>query len=226
MNYEKKVNSKLHIFFDWLYKLLIMNVLTFFFSILIVTFLPAITAMNATIKYDMNDTRIFRCYFSNFKRYFWKSFKIELLFLVVGLIVFYAFYFYSYGIFNQEDTPYYNVFKIIFQVGVAVILLLGIIIVLMCLHLPLLIITFESLTVMETIKTAFYIVFRYFLTTLILLAMFILKIIGTIAAPIWLLVGISLPTLLGIKLTYPVYYKFENIDLEKIMHQVEEDLDE
>ena len=144
----------------------------------------------------------------------------------MGLIVFYAFYFYSYGIFTQEDTPYYNVFKIIFQVGVAVILLLGIIVVLMCLHLPLLIITFESLTVMETVKTAFYIVFRYFLTTLILLAMFILKIIGTIAAPIWLLVGISLPTLLGIKLTYPVYYKFENIDLEKIMHQVEEDLDE
>ena len=96
----------------------------------------------------------------------------------------------------------------------------------MCLHLPLLIITFESLTVMETIKTAFYIVFRYFLTTLILLAMFVLKLVGTIAAPIWLLVGISLPTLLGIKLTYPVYYKFENIDLEKIMHQVEEELDE
>lgn len=223
MNYEKKMNSKVYIFFDWLYKLLIMNVFTLIFMCLIVTFLPAITAMNATIKYDINDTGIFKNYFSNFKRYFLKSFLIELLFLVVIGIVGYAFYFYSYGIFDMDS---YKTFKIIFQVGIVVMLLLGIIVLMMSMHLPLLIITFEELTVIETIKTAFYIVFRYFLTTLILLAMFVIKVVGTIAAPIWLLVGISLPTLLGIKLTYPVYYKFEKIDLEKIMHQVEEDLDE
>ena len=54
----------------------------------------------------------------------------------------------------------------------------------------------------------------------------ILKIIGCIAAPIWLLFGISLPTLFGIKLTAGVYYKFEQIDLEKIMHMAEEDENE
>ena len=223
MNYEKKMNSKIYIFFDWLYKLLIMNVFTLIFTCLVITFLPAVTAMNATIKYDINETNIFKCYFSNFKRYFLKSFLIELIFLIAIGIVGYAFYFYSYSIF---DIDQYKVFKVIFQIGIVVMLLLAIVVLLMSMHLPLLIITFEGLTVIETIKTAFYIVFRYFLTTLILLAMFVLKLVGSIAAPIWLLVGISLPTLLGIKLTYPVYYKFEKIDLEKIMHQVEEDLDE
>ena len=69
MNYEKKMNSKIYIFFDWLYKLLIMNVFTLIFICLVITFLPAVTAMNATIKYDINETNIFKCYFSNFKRY-------------------------------------------------------------------------------------------------------------------------------------------------------------
>lgn len=220
MNYEKKINSKIYIFFDWLYKLLVMNLFTIIFCCLIVTFLPAITAMNATIKYDINETGIIRNYFSNFKRYFFKSFKIELLFLILIAIVGYGFYFYSA---SNIDS---HVFIIIFQIGIAVMMLCGLIILLIALHLPLLIITFENLTVMETIKIAFYIVFRYFITTLILLAMFIVKIVGTIAAPIWFLVGLSLPTLLGIKLTYPVYYKFENIDLEKIIQQAEEDIDE
>lgn len=219
-DYEKKINSKPYRFFDWVYKLLIMNIFTLIFVCLIFTAFPAVIAMNATIKYDMNETNIFRTYFGNFKYYFKKSFLINLLIILVIGIVGFAFYFYSYAV------PSDDAHSVIFQLGIAVMLVLGVIIIMLSVHIPLLVITFESLTVGEIIKTSFYISFRYFVTTLILFGMFVLKIIGTIAAPIWLLFGLSLPTLLGIKLTEGVYYKFEKIDLEKIMHMAEEDIDE
>ncbi len=219
-DYDKKINSKPYRFFDWVYKLLIMNILTLVFVLLVFTALPAITAMNATIKYDMGETNIFKSYFSNFKYYFWKAFGIDIILLVVIGVVGFAFYFYSYAV-PQDDAH-----KVIFQLGIAVMIILGVVLVMLSVHIPLIMITFESLTIGEIIKTSFYISFRYFVTTLILFGMFILKIIGCIAAPIWLLFGISLPTLLGIKLTAGVYYKFEQIDLEKIMHMAEEDENE
>lgn len=219
-DYEKKINSKPYRFFDWVYKLLIINIFTLIFICLVFTALPGIIAMNATIKYDMNESNVFKSYFSNFKYYFKKAIGLNfLLILVIGIVGF-AFYFYSYAV------PLDDAHTIIFQLGIAVMIILGVVIVMLCVHIPLLVITFESLTIGEVIKTSFYISFRYFVTTLILFGMFVLKIIGTIAAPIWLLFGISLPTLLGIKLTEGVYYKFEKIDLESIMHMAEDDLDE
>jgi len=220
MDFEKKINSKPYRFFDFLYKLLIMNLLTFFLSLLVFTFLPAVTALNATIKYDMDEPNPLKAYFSNFKKYFKKSFLINLILLFIVLLVGFAFYFYAYNDIKDEIN------EVISQMGIIVMILLGIILIMVCVHIPLLLITFNSLSVGEIIKTSFYISFRYFLTTLILFSMFILKIIGIIAFPIWIIIGISLPTFLGIKLTKPVYYKFEKIDLEKIMHEVEDEIDE
>lgn len=220
MDYEKRVNSKAYIFFDWLYKLLIMNIFTILFVCLIFTGLPAIIAMNATIKKDMQQTNVFKAYFKNFAHYFKKSFLIGLLVLVVLAFICYAFYFYAYVVPQNE----WNV--VVFQMGIVVMFIFLIILVMLCVNIPLIVVTFPSLNVGEILKTSFYISFRYFMTTLILFGMFILKIIGTIAAPIWLLVGVSLPTLLGIKLTAAVYIKFEKIDLEKMMHQVEEEENE
>lgn len=197
-----------------------MNLSTFFLCLLVVTFLPAVTALNATIKYDMDEVNPFKAYFKNFKKYFKKSFLINLLLLLIIGIVGFAFYFYAYN--DIKD----NVNEIISQMGIIVMIILGIILIMVCVHIPLIIITFKSLTVGEIIKTAFYISFRYFLTTLILFGMFVLKIVGIIAFPIWIIIGISLPTFLGVKLTKPVYYKFEKIDLEKIMHEVEEEINE
>ena len=70
----------------------------------------------------------------------------------------------------------------------------------------------------------------YFLTTLILFVLQVL-IIGSFIycmidprfLAIWLLVGISLPVFLQVKVTAPIYYKFSQIDFEKIMHQVDEE---
>ena len=109
--------------------------------------------------------------------------------------------------------------------GVAVI-----VITILSVHLPLLVVTFESFTVGEIYKISLYVTFRYFLTTLILFVLQVL-IIGTFifcmfdprVLAIWLLVGISLPVFLQVKVTAAIYYKFSQIDFEKIMHQLDEE---
>ncbi|MCI6508044.1 MAG: DUF624 domain-containing protein [Bacilli bacterium] len=225
MDYEKKVNSKLYRFFDFLYKLLIMNLLTFFLSLFVFTLFPAVVALNATIKNDIDEPNPFKSYFSNFKKYFKKSLFIGILLLVLIAVVGFAFFFYSYNQPNVEENAK-KTMEVIFQMGIVVMVLLGIVILMVIVHIPLLMVTFESLTCGELIKTAFYVSFRYFLTTLILVGMFAIKVVGILAFPIWILFGISLPTFLGIRFTKPVYYKFEKIDLEKIMHEAEEDINE
>ena len=220
MDIEKKQNSKVYRFFDWLYKLLVMNVFTIMSIIPIITAYPAIVAMYATIKSDMKEPGIFKTYFSNYKKYFLKSFLIGLIIIASIAIVGFAFYFYSYAI------PQDNFNTILFQMGVVVMLLLAVVIVMLCVHIPLVTITFNELSIMEVIRTSFYISFRYFISTLILFSMFVLAILGIIALPIWFLFGVSLPTLLGIKFTNAVYYKFEQIDLASILQQAEDDLDE
>lgn len=220
MDIEKKQNSKLYRFFDWLYKLLVMNVFTIMSILPIITAYPAIVATYATIKNDMKEPGIFKSYFSNYKKYFWKSFFMGLIIIATIAIVGFAFYFYSYAI------PQDNFNKTVFQMGVAIMLLLAVVLIMLCVHIPLITITFDELTIFEIIRTSLFISFRYFITTLILFGMFVLSIIGIIALPIWFLFGVSLPILLGIKFTSAVYYKFEQIDLQSIYQNVEDDLDE
>lgn len=212
--------SKLFIFFELIYRLLIVNIFTFFLILPIFTSLPAIVAAYATLKNGIDDTKVIKSYFKNFSFYFWKSFKIGLILLVAIAVVLYAFFFYRYqdAIIDFEEIWY--------QIGMAVILILMLILVLVSVNLPLLVITFKKLTVIETIKTSFYITFRYFITTLILFLMLIFQIVGIVAFPIWIILGISLPIMLSIRFTAVVYKKFELIDLEKIMHIDLEEEDE
>lgn len=220
MDYNKKMNSKFFLAFEWIYRLVVINLFTLLFICLIFTGIPGIVAAHATLKRGLSETSVLKAYFRNFKKYFWKSFFVGLILIVVMAVIIYAFCFYSY----QEAQWEFD--TIAFQMGIVVMIMFALVLALLCVHIPLIIITFPRLNVWEVYKTAFYVSFRYFLTTLILLAMLILEIIGVIAAPIWLLIGISLPMLLGIKLTAAVYMKFEMIDLEKIIKNVEEEEDE
>ena len=136
---------------------------------------------------------------------------------------------------TEIDSQNEEQFLLLFlNMGFLVSFISFIIINLLSAHLPLLIITFEKLTIGEIFKTSFYITFRYFLTTLILFVLQLLIIViflmcifvnwGILA--VWLLFGISLPAFLQVKFTQVIYYKFSQIDFEKIMHQVDEEEEE
>ena len=216
MNIESKYNSKAHRLFEWLFMLVFVNIITILLLIPIITILPAITAMYATIKESLAEgpNKPIRMYFSNFMKYSEKSFIIELIvgfiFIVAGISVWYY-----YGKIGAGE--------LFSNVGFWIMFIFIVIALLMILHVPLLIVTFESFRAREILKTSMFIAFRYLGITLIALVLLIISIVGIVAAPIWFLVGFSGPAYLVIKVSEPLYYRLNKIDFEKIMRQIDEE---
>ena len=151
--------------------------------------------------------------------------------IVLYLVDIYAIYFYATSV--VKDASEFDLTLLFINAGFIVSGIAFILITFLSVHLALLLITFESFTVGEIYRTSFYVSIRYFLTTLILFVLQVL-IIGSFIycmfdarfLAVWLLVGISLPVFLQVKVTAPIYYKLSQIDFEKIMHQVEEEEEE
>ena len=216
MDIESKYNSKGHRFFEWLFMLVFVNILTILFLIPIVTILPAITAMYATIKDSIAEgpNKPVRTYFKNFMKYSEKSFILE---LIVGFILIVAgiSVWYYYGKIGAGE--------LLSNVGFWVMFIFIIILLMMVLHIPQLIVTFESFKARDILKTSMFIAFRYLGITMIALVLLVISIVGIVAAPIWFLVGFSGPAFLVIKVSEPLYYRLNKIDFEKIMSKLDEE---
>jgi hypothetical protein len=61
------------------------------------------------------------------------------------------------------------------------------------------------------------------MTTLILLGLFILTLIGLPFLPISVVIGVSLPAYLGLRITSPIYAYFKKIKLDEQMTSAEEE---
>lgn len=230
LDYEQKLNSKPYRFFDQMYRLLVLNVLTIILGITVIGLFPAFVATTATLKQG-NQMNVFKQFFKNFLHYFKKSFFVGLILFVLYLVDIYAIYFYATSV--VKDASEFDLTLLFINAGFIVSGIAFILITFLSVHLALLLITFESFTVGEIYRTSFYVSIRYFLTTLILFVLQVL-IIGSFIycmfdarfLAVWLLVGISLPVFLQVKVTTPIYYKLSQIDFEKIMHLVEEEEEE
>lgn len=227
LDYEQKLNSKPYRFFDQIYRLLVLNVITIILGITVVCLFPAFVATTATLKQG-NQMNVFKQFFKNFLHYFKKSFFVGLILFILYLIDIYAIYFYATSV--VKDASDFDLTLLFINAGFIVSGVAFILITFLSVHLALLLITFESFTVGEIYRTSFYVSIRYFLTTLILFVLQVL-IIGSFIycmfdarfLAVWLLIGISLPVFLQVKVTTPIYYKLSQIDFEKIMHQLDEE---
>ena len=226
-DYETKLNSKGYRFFDFLYRLILLNVITLLTSLTIVCLLPGVCACLATMKEGPTGVNLFKQWWLNFKKYFKKSFFTGLILIVLYGIIIYALYFYLN---STSDVDFTNIF---INAGFMVNLVAFIIVLFLTGHLPFLLITFPKFTVGQVLKTSFYMTFRYFLTSLINLIMNIIIIGGLIVCiiwyavlAVWLLIGITLPLLVELRVTKPVYYKLEKIDFEKLYDQIDEEIEE
>lgn len=232
VDYETKMNSKSYRFFDLLYRIIVLNVITVILSVTVVLAFPAFVASNATLKEGPNGNNVFKQYFINFKNNFKKSLIIGIILILLISVTAYAIYF--YGVSKVKDGETDNVLQLFLNAGFLVSFIGFIIILFLSSHLPLLIITFKSLTIGELLRTSFYVTFRYILTTLILFILNVIIVGGFLAClfvdarilAVWLLIGITLPVFLQVRFTSGIYYKFSLINLEKIMHRVEEEEEE
>ena len=106
MDNSKLNNSKLFIFFDWLWKLFILNTVTLVCSLGIVTILPSFSACVHTIKdiKDGNSANVYKLFFKNFKSVFKNSFFIGLFSIIIVGLFGYALFYYSVIIGAEEFT--------------------------------------------------------------------------------------------------------------------------
>lgn len=226
---DKKYTSKVHRFFDLVYRLLVVNLFTIIISLPVITFFPAIVACVATLKNNLDETGILKPYFKNFAKYFWRSFKIGIALLLIIVVIGYSFFFWIFQDFDSTKMEW------IAQAGIVVMVICSIVFLFATVHLPFVMISIPDISNFQRFKMSVFIAFRYILTTLILIVTNLLIISPVILAflqiirfgfvGIWMMIGISLPLFLAIKFTGPVYYKIEKIDFKKISQQVEEDLE-
>ncbi len=225
---EKKYSSKTHRFFDLLYKMLVMNLCTIIIGLPIVTLFPAIVATVATMKNSINENGIFKIYFKNFGKYFWSSFKMGLAMIIVIVVMGYSFLFWIFQDFENDKMEWVS------QAGIIVMIICILVFILSTVHLPFLMIIIPQVNNFQKFKLSIYISIRYILTTFIMLLATLFIILPVFLTffqfirygfiGVWMLIGISLPLFLEIKVTGPIYYKIEKIDFKKINEQIEEDL--
>ena len=216
MDLEKKYNSKAYRVFEWLFMLITTNIFTILLICPIITSLPAITAMYATIKESITDGpyQPIKSYFKNFLKYSERSFLVELLLGGVIVVAVIGVWYYNGRIGKDELLSNVGFWVMMFFIFISVLLLL---------HMPQLIITFKNLKTKELIKTAFYITFRYLGITGVAIALLLVSVFGLVAAPIWFLIGLSGPAYLIIKFSEPLFYRLNKIDFERIMRQIDEE---
>ena len=261
---EKRMKSKLYIFFEWVFNLLVSNVLillpfipmvvyfrfanelkantTINMIVLIISLIlgavslfPNIIACTKTMNDGLDNPYIFKIHFRNIKEYFKKSLPIGIIFfLILGIIIF-GLLFYIFQDFNSihiDQTIFEKIGEKMSSAGVIVQVVALFFLLLMFANIPLIIINFRKLTIKEIFKASFYIAIRYFFTTFIL---FILLVVSLVVAflcffsqmamllLVWMMIGISLPIMLGVKITKPIFYVLEKKQFERIMHYDEED---
>lgn len=223
---DKKYFSKSYRFFDLLYKLLVINILTIILSLPIITIFPIIVAGIATIRNDLPEGNILKAYFRNVKQYFIKSFLLGLCLLAILVIIIYAFFFWIFQEFHQGTMEW------IAQAGLVVMIICLVIYLFSIVHIPYLMIILPKLRNTDIVKTSIYMAFRYIFTTIVMMIAFCI-IVGLllvcVAIPgllaVWMIIGISLPIFLITKITRPIYYQFEKVDFDKISKQIEEELE-
>ena len=115
MDYETKMNSKAYRFFDLIYRLIVVNVMTIILSVTVVLIYPAVIAATQTLKEGPTQNNLFVQYFTNFKTYFKKSFLIGLIVIILYAVISFAIYF--YGVSKVKDGETDNVLQEFLNIG-------------------------------------------------------------------------------------------------------------
>jgi uncharacterized membrane protein YesL len=203
---EKITNNKAYGFFDWIFRLVVVNLLTILLSFLVVTILPAIVAAAKTIEQYVRGSsdNVYRLYFSNFKRYSEKSFFVWIIYLLMFGVSVYGIYFYT-GFDTANFFASAGFYMMVFMILMLVFTLL---------HVPFVIMHFPSFSIKETVKASILIGVNNIKITLLLLLILLAGVALFPFLPVSVLIGISVPLYLSVLLTRKIYAHLERINFE------------
>ncbi len=221
MNEEKITNSKVYVFFDWLWRLLVLNVLTLITSLGIITFFPAIVACFKSIKDNKENynTKIIVPYFKNFASVFKETVGIGIVILIMFGISLYAYLWYD-GVVGQTAQNEYegdSVWFTISLISVFAMMGFGLVISMAVLQLPM-VTTYFRTRFLDKIRFSFFMAFKFIAPTLLELVILVVDLVVLfvpVVMPLWVFFGISFPLyLIYVVSKRPYYYLSNNQDEE------------
>ena len=196
-------NSKVFTFFDWVWRLMVLNLLVIVFSIGVITIMPAISAAFKTIKdtRENYNSKIFKPFLENFIYLFRDTFVFSIILLLMIGVGGYAFLWYGgvIGLTGGSAAEMDKTWLIIAMVSITIVTLGLIILSMAIIQLPM-VINYFCYGFVDNVKLCFYMAFKYFITTIIETAVTIASIVLLVNAlfiyhliPLWLFFGISVP---------------------------------
>lgn len=203
MDDKKLSNSKVIIFFDWVWRLMVLNVLTILCSVGIITIVPALCATFKTIK-DTKENyspQIIRKYFYNFRYLFRDTFLFSIILILIVGISGYAFLWYDgvVGTTQGSDISMDQTWLTISMIAITVVVIGILVITISFIQIPM-VINYFYCRFTDNIKLCFYMAYKYIITSLIELVIVGVSIVVLINGlftyyllPMWLFFGISLP---------------------------------
>ncbi|MBQ3001687.1 MAG: hypothetical protein IJD76_04370 [Bacilli bacterium] len=204
-------NSKMKNFFEWGFALFVVNFFTIFSVVLLIPGFAGICAMFRSIKEFLTSgaTSPFKKYFGYFWHYFKRRWGIGLinLFVIFALVI----SIYVYGFLMNPEF-------VISQVGFWGSIVLSILFLLIVPQIVYVCVYYDHIILIDVYKFAIYITFRFLFQTIINFVCYVIGISLVVILPIWVCFGISIPALVSVKLTYPLYYsilKLMEKELEK-----------
>lgn len=218
MEFENYINSKFYAFFEFVSKLIVINLLWFFTSLLglfVFTIVPATVTSYILIHAHIKgqDFPTSKSFFKVFFSIYWKSQKVALLLLLAGaILVLDIVFFYQRIIANPS---------MFLMVGLMTSFIIGLMYLFTLIHLGPVFLYFEDLSVLQTLKYAFLFgvgfLFRSAFILLISVATFVIVMMKPILVPL-------VPTILIAILIYfslrIVSSRYERLTINRIPRSI------
>ena len=215
MKEEKIGGGKVFTFFDWVWRLMVLNVLVIVTSLGVITICPAVCAAFKTIKdtKEKYTPQIFRPFFFNFRYLFRDTFVFSIILVLIIGIGGYGYLWYD-GVVGSTTGSGEGLDKAWFAIGMVSIVLLvvgGIIVLMTFIQLPM-VLTYFPYGFSDNVRLCFFMAFKHFMTSILETAIGIVSIVLLINGlfiysllPMWLFFGISLPLYLDYILSRRIY---------------------
>ena len=225
---ERKIDGKdptqgkIYRFFDWVWKLFVINTCTLVCCLGIVTILPSLIAGFRTIKdcYEEDETHYFKKFFYNFRFCFRDSILIGIIVLLCFGILLYAYIYYSELIDALNSQTGYGGYVTMYSIFLSCIMIFFLILTIFFIHLPISI-TYFHLRFFDKFRFTFYMTFKHFGITLCL---FLLVSINLMLMLVWppyiFLFSFSLPLFAMYLLSRKPYWTVQN---NMVYEEYEED---
>lgn len=208
MNYEKIVNSNWYAVLEKILNLVLINLLWFlisFFGLGLLTIYPAtlVVFMLVSLIIENKTFPVLKGFFKLLIKFYWKAQKIFLIFLTIGIILFFNIRFYYFQLTER--------FTYIALIGFVLTLLIILLTIFALIHSFFIILYFPDFKTFKTIKFSYLFGIAFAFSSLLVLILFLIASVIIIFVPFLLilvcLILTSLLAYLAIKIIKPKYNK-------------------